>query len=93
VKGRTENALLALGFKHAGMIRLAGLQPTPGFKSKTPWIRVGYALLSPLIPLFKLLGPGMVLDGPTLGRAMIRVAQGKAPQPVLEPRDLAALGA
>ena len=93
VKGRTENALLALPFKHAGMIRLAGLQPAPGFKSKTPWIRLAYAALRPLIPLFKLLGPGMVLDGPTLGRAMIRVAQGRATKPILEPSDLAALGA
>jgi len=93
VKGRTENALMALPFAHVGMIRLAGLRPGKGFKSKTPWIRLSYALLRPLIPLFKLLGPGMVLDGATLGRAMIRAAQGKAGKKVLEPADLAALGA
>lgn len=93
VKGRTENALLAMPFSHAAMIRLAGLQPAPGFRSKTLWIRWAYKALAPLIPLFKLMGKGMVLDGPTLGRAMIRAAQGRAPKPVLQPPDLAELGA
>jgi nucleoside-diphosphate-sugar epimerase len=93
VKGRTENELLAMPFGHAAMIRLAGLRPSPGFRSKTPWIRWAYAVLSPLLPLFKILGKGMVLDGPTLGRAMIRAAQGRTDKQVLQPRDLAELGA
>ena len=92
VKGRTENALLALPFSHAGMMRLGALQAPAGFRSKTLWIRLAYALLSPLLPLLKLFGKGMVLDGPTLGRAMIRVAQGRAPKTVLEPSDMAELG-
>lgn len=91
VKGRTENELLALPFAHAGMIRLGMLAPSPGFKPKTGWIRLAYAVLGPLIPLFKRLGMP-VLDGPTLGRAMLRVAQGRAPKRILEPRDLLQLG-
>jgi len=93
VKGRTENALLAMPFRHAAMIRLAALQPSPGFRSQTFWIRWAYFMLMPLIPMVKHLGLGLVLDGPTLGRAMLRACQGKAPKTVLQPRDLAALGA
>jgi uncharacterized protein YbjT (DUF2867 family) len=94
VKGRTENELLAMPFGHATMIRLAGLQAAPGFRPKTFFLRTVYAVLSPLFPLFKkILGPGMVLDGPTLGRAMIRAAQGQTGKKILQPRDLAELGA
>ncbi|MGH7442381.1 MAG: hypothetical protein ACREKE_06890, partial [bacterium] len=66
----------------------------PGFKSRVTWIRWSYVLLAFLFPLLKRLGPpGMVLDGPTLGRAMIRVAQGRSSKTVLQPKDLAELGA
>lgn len=91
VKGRTENELLAMPFSHVGMIRLGVLQPSAGFRSKTLWIRLSYAVLGPLLPLFRLLGMP-VLDGPTLGRAMIRVAQGKSAKNILDPKDLIALG-
>jgi uncharacterized protein YbjT (DUF2867 family) len=95
VKGRTENELLAMPFGHAAMIRLAGLQPAPGFRPKAFWQAAVYAALSPLLPLLKkILPPGMVLDGPTLGRAMIRAAQGRTTdKKILQPRDLAELGA
>ncbi len=93
VKGRTENDLLALPFAHHGMVRLAALVPTPGFRSRAWATRLGYAVLGPLLPVLKrVLGAGMVLDGPTLGRAMVRVALGQSPKAVLEPRDLAELG-
>jgi hypothetical protein len=92
VKGRTENALLAMPFSHAAMIRLGALQPPPGFRSRTAWIRWAYVFMAPLLPLLKLFGNGLVLDGPTLGRAMIRVAQGKADKTVLLPRDVYQLG-
>jgi uncharacterized protein YbjT (DUF2867 family) len=92
VKGRTENALLALPFKHAAMIRLGALEAAPGFRSKTPWIRWAYAALRPLLPLLR--GMGLtILTGEQLGKAMIRAAQGRAPKPILDPKDLAALGA
>jgi hypothetical protein len=94
VKGRTENELLAMPFGHVAMIRLAGLQAAPGFRPKSFWMRALYTALSPLFPLFKkILGPGMVLDGPTLGRAMIRACQGRTDKKILQPRDLAELGA
>ena len=40
VKGRTENALLALPFKAAYMFRPAYIQPLDGIRSRTRWYRV-----------------------------------------------------
>lgn len=94
VKGRTENELLTLPFGHAAMIRLGALQPPEGYRSRVRWIRWSYRLLGPLLPLLRRFGPsGLVLDGTTLSRAMLRAGRGLAPKPVLEPRDLAQLGA
>jgi len=92
VKGRTEEALLAL-FPSAYMVRLALLIPTHGEVSKTRWTRIAYAVLRPLLPLLRALAPGAVISTEELGRAMIRTARKGAPKRVLEMRDLRALGA
>lgn len=92
VKGRTEEALLAL-FPTAYMFRLAVLRPMHGEVSKTRWARVGYALFRPLLPLVRVIAPGCVISTEELGRAMIRVAREGAPKRVLENSDLIALGA
>src|SRR5436309_2943281 len=52
VKGRTENALLAL-FPSAYMFRLAMLRPMNGEVSKTRWTRIAYAVFRPLLPLLR----------------------------------------
>lgn len=92
VKGRTENALLAL-FPSSYMFRLGALRATHGETSKTRWTRIGYALLGPLLPVMRVIAPGMVISTEELGRAMLRVARQGAPKRVIEPRDLVALGA
>jgi len=92
VKGRTENALLAL-FPNAYMFRLAMMRPMNREVSKTRWTRLSYAIFGPLIPLIRALAPGAVITTEELGRAMIRVAREGAPKRVLENRDLRALGA
>jgi uncharacterized protein YbjT (DUF2867 family) len=91
VKGRTEEALLAL-FPNAYMFRLAMLRPMHGEVSKTRWTRIGYAVFGPLLPLVRAIAPGAVISTEELGRAMIRVAREGAPKRVLENRDLIALG-
>jgi len=92
VKGRTEDDLLAL-FPSAYMIRLAILRPLHGEVAKTKWTRVGYAVLGPLLPIFRALSPGLVISSEELGRAMIRAARDGAPKRILEVRDLQALAA
>ena len=91
VKKRTEDALLAL-FPSAYMFRLSVLRPMHGEVSKTRWARIGYAVLSPLLPLVRAIAPGAVITTEELGRAMIRVARQGAPKRVLEASDLRALG-
>ena len=92
VKGRTEEALLAL-FPSAYMFRLAMLRAMNGEVSKTRWTRIAYAAFRPLLPLVRAIAPASVISTEELGRAMIRVARYGAPKRVLENRDLLALGA
>ncbi len=92
VKGRTENALLAL-FPSSYMVRLGALRPMHGEVPRTRWTRIGYAVLRPLLPLVQAIAPGAVTTTEELGRAMIRIARQRPPKRLLEGRDLRALGA
>ena len=83
VKGRTEDALLAL-FPSAYMFRLGALRPMHGEVSKTRWTRIAYAVFRPLLPLVWAIAPGAVISTEELGRAMIRAARTgarRAPSP------------
>ena len=88
VKGRTENALLALPFKAAYMFRPAYIQPLDGIQSRTRLYRVLYAAGAPLYPILKRLFPGAVTTTAQLGRAMLAVARHGFGRPVLETRDI-----
>jgi uncharacterized protein YbjT (DUF2867 family) len=92
VKGRTENALLAMPFKAAYMLRPGYIQPVDGIVSRTPLYRVAYATLGTLFPLWKAIAPRHVLTTTELGRAMVAVARDGAPKRVLESPDLVAVG-
>jgi hypothetical protein len=92
VKGRTENALLAL-FLSAYMFRLAMPRPMDGEVSQTRWTRISYAVFRPILPLLRAIIPGAVITTDEFGRAMINAARCGAPKRVLESRDLRALGA
>ena len=93
VKGRTENALLAMPFGHVAMIRLGGLVPPRGFRSKTRWMRWLVLVIRPLFPLLRWLLPSLIITPERLTRAMLKALRGQAGKPRLEPRDLNALGA
>lgn len=88
VKGRTENALLALPFKAAYMFRPGYIQPLDGIRSRTPWYRALYAVVAPLYPVLKRLVPGAVTTTAQVGRAMLVVARRGFEQPILETRDI-----
>jgi uncharacterized protein YbjT (DUF2867 family) len=88
VKGRTENALLALPFKSAYMFRPGFIQPLHGIKSKTKSYRVFYIVLGPLLPALKAIFPRSMTTTEQLGRAMIAVAKHGYTKEVLEMRDI-----
>jgi uncharacterized protein YbjT (DUF2867 family) len=88
VKGKTENALLALPFKAAFMLRPAYIQPLRGVQSKTPQYRTFYAVLAPLYPLLRRLAPRYVTTSVDVGRALIRLAAEGYPRPILHTEDI-----
>jgi uncharacterized protein YbjT (DUF2867 family) len=92
VKGRTENALFALPFRHACMFRPGIIVPLHGIRSKTRVYRVFYSIFRPLLPLANALFPRLVTTTEQVGRAMIAVARKGPPKPILESRDIRALG-
>lgn len=92
VKGRTENALLRLPFKAAYMFRPGLILPRHGITSKTKVYRVFYTLLGPLFALLKVFFPKHVTTTEEVGRAMLVVAKRRPPTPLVESRDISALG-
>jgi uncharacterized protein YbjT (DUF2867 family) len=91
VKGRTENALLALPFKAAFMFRPAVIQPLHGVRSRTASYRAFYTLLGPLMPLLRRAFPQFLTTTEQVGKAMLKVARDGAPQRVLQTSDINAL--
>ena len=88
VKGKTENAMLALPFKATYMFRPGFIQPVHGEKSRTAWTRNTYLLAGWLYPLWKLLFPNHVTTTEGLARAMLSVAKRGSDKHVLEVVDI-----
>ncbi|MFZ4832179.1 NAD-dependent epimerase/dehydratase family protein [Rouxiella sp. Mn2063] len=92
VKGRTENALLALPFQ-AVMFRPAAIEPVHGEVSKTPSYRLFYKIVQPLkiLTLLRRLLPAQITTTEELAKAMIAVARYGSTQKIIEGGDFAAL--
>jgi uncharacterized protein YbjT (DUF2867 family) len=91
VKGKTENDLLKLPFKAAYMFRAAAIQPLHGIKSRTAWYQAVYDVAAPVLSLLHRVAPKYVTTTEQIGRAMIKVATGGYPRPVLESEDINAV--
>lgn len=89
VKGRTENAVLALPFAAAYMFRPGYIQPVEGVRSKTGWVQGAYTVLAPLYPLLRPLLRGTTTSN--FGRALIEVAASGYPKRILYSHDINAL--
>jgi uncharacterized protein YbjT (DUF2867 family) len=88
VKGRTENALLGLGFKAAFMFRPGVIQPMHAVRSKTALYRATYLLATPLFGLIRTFWPRSIVTSVEVGQAMLGVARGGYPRPILEVPDI-----
>lgn len=91
VKGATENALLAMPFERAYMLRPGLIRPLHGIAAKTRWYRVLYTLIGPIYPALKRLFPGQVTTTEELGVAMLQILKRGFEARVLENRDIVAL--
>ncbi len=87
VKGRTENALFALPLE-AYMFRPGLIIPLHGIASRTSWYRVLYAIMTPLLPIFRRVAPNHVLTTERVGQAMLSVAKRGYAKRILDPPDI-----
>ena len=92
VKGKTENALLALPLD-AYMFRPGFIRPRPGGVTPKAWYRFLYPLARPLYPLLRRVAPRSVTTAENVGRAMIAAALVGYPKRILENADIDALAA
>ncbi len=91
VKGRTENALLALPLK-AALFRPGAIVPMHGERSKTASYRWLYRLGAPILPWLSRIAPRYVTTSDKIARAMLRVVREGTPTPILESLDINRLG-
>ncbi len=69
VKGKTENYILAKGFKDAYAFRPGGILPEKGVKSKTPLYNIIYILTRPLFPIMRKMDS--ITGSSNVGKALI----------------------
>ncbi len=88
VKGRTENALLKLGFKQAYMFRPGVIIPLRGITSRTKMYQFFYDYFMWLVKLIKALAPNSVVNTTQLGLAMINATRFGYDRNIIDPRDI-----
>jgi uncharacterized protein YbjT (DUF2867 family) len=93
VRRRVEAGLRALPFRHSGCVRPGFIRPGPGIRSQVRAYNIGIALFRPLFPLIVRLFPRYATTSERLGRAMLRVVQGRADVYILESVDINRVGA
>ena len=93
VRRRVEDAIKAMPFRHSGCVRPGFIQPGPGIRSQVRLYQAGLVVLKPLFPLFVRSLPSLFTTSERLGRAMLRVVQGRADRFILEAADINRIGA
>jgi uncharacterized protein YbjT (DUF2867 family) len=93
VRRRVEAGLRALPFRHAGCVRPAMIAPGPGIRSRVALYQTFLVLGRPLLPIFARTMPTLCTTSERLGRAMLRVVQGRADRFILESTEINRLGA
>jgi uncharacterized protein YbjT (DUF2867 family) len=92
VRRRVEGALKAMPFRHAGCVRPGFIRPGPGIRSSVRLYQAFIVLLRPLFPLLVKGLPRQVTTSERLGRAMLRVVEGRADRFILESADINRVG-
>lgn len=87
VKGKTENDLMKLPFKHVYNFRPGYMHPTPGLKNVNSY----YKYITWLYPIVKRLFPNAVSTLKEQGLGMINAALYGAGKQILEVKDIKAL--
>jgi uncharacterized protein YbjT (DUF2867 family) len=93
VRRRVESGIRALPFRHSGCVRPAFIAPGPGIRSRVKLYNAGLAVVGGLLPFLARTFPSIATTSERLGRAMIRVVEGRADQFILESADINRVGA
>ncbi len=88
VKGKTENALLNLGFKQAYMFRPGVIIPLRGIKSKTKNYQFIYNYFMWLIRLIKVIAPNTIVNTTQIGKSMIKISMQGYNKKIIHPKDI-----
>lgn len=88
VKGKTENDLLALGFKQAFMFRPGVIIPLRGITSSTKLYQFSYDYFMWLIKLIKWLSPNSIVNTTQVGIAMINATLRGYDKNIVRPVDI-----
>jgi uncharacterized protein YbjT (DUF2867 family) len=92
VRRRVEKALEALPFRYAGCVRPGFIQPGPGIRSTVKMYQAFIVLFGPIFPFFVRAVPSLFTTSECLGRAMLRVVEGRADRFILESADINRVG-
>jgi uncharacterized protein YbjT (DUF2867 family) len=90
VKGRTENALLALPFRAATMFRPGVIQPLRGIRSRTALYRILFVAVRPFASA--LVRRDAATDTTLMGLAMLEAVEHPPAEPILDNEAINALG-
>lgn len=88
VKGKTENDIIALGFKQAFAFRPGGIIPLRGIQPSSKLYRFLIANLGWLLKLIKMAAPNSVVNTTEIGLAMINATQKGYSKNIIEPKDI-----
>jgi uncharacterized protein YbjT (DUF2867 family) len=91
VKGKTENALLAMPFGAVYVFRPGLIQPLDGITSKTASYQLIYGLTGPLLTLARRFWPKFVTTTQELAQAMLAAAKRKTGKQVFEAKEIRAV--
>src|SRR5262249_11946948 len=78
VRQRVERALHLMPFRHAGAVRPGFIRPGPGIQSRAWIYQAEIVLLKPIFPIFVRVCPSLFTTSEKLGRAMLRIVEGRA---------------
>ena len=93
VKGKTENDILALGFKQAFMFRPGMIIPLRGIEPSSKLYKTLIKNLGWLIWLTKKLAPNSVVNTTQIGLAMIQATKQGFMNSIVNPKDILVLAA
>jgi hypothetical protein len=91
VKGKTENALMAMPFKKTYIFRPGFIQPLRGLKSRTKIYNLVYIFFKPFYFIFKHF-ENYVTNSDTMSKAMINAVATGYDKSIIENKDINILG-